>query len=587
MLRSALILILAFLALSSLALEEPSQADDYLTAAAIFKESFQYDKAIEILENSSQLKENNELARYLARLYFLSGKHNKALSIFERIKDKNWLDYIYLGLIHEETNQYSKALRSYRRSIELKDSSIALFRSGKIYRLKKDYKKACDFFQKVLDVDSSIRIANFYLGECSLKIGHNEQAYSHLSKAITFYPQNKEIQTLLSEAKAKLGPDYFKTREKDKTIKRKRVKFAPIRPDEDSPLVRVAIAQDLNKFSFSCQGQFLIKDESTDYQGKAGEIYTLARKGKRLYLYGYEDKKELKNFSSKVTISSIREQGLSFAFYVLDIVYGQDDFWQKKLDRAYQGDLEALLVKNELILINILSIEDYLKGILSAEIPASSAEEALCAQAVAARTFAVRNRNRHKEKFFDFCSDVHCQSYHGLSARTKATDKAVDLTRGEILVFNEKPIEAFYHSNCGGCLSADSFGNIEYLEAKIDSASGVMPDSSYLQEMWFIQEPATYSESGSKSSYRWQRVYDREDFRYIFGESLQSLDAINPRSKGDCLRYKEVSVDIAGQSLNLKGDLNIRNYFDKLRSNAFINEIKYDSKNLPDLLIFW
>ena len=274
-------------------------------------------------------------------------------------------------------------------------------------------------------------------------------------------------------------------------------------------------------------------------------------------------------------------------FYILSFSSGKGDFWHKERDRAWRGDLEVAIKGGTLSLINILSVEEYLYGVLSAEISSKAHPQALKAQAVSARTFAFRNLRRHEKDGFNFCPHVHCQVYQGVSAQTPFTDKAVRDTRGEIIVYEDKPIEIFFHANCGGCLASDVFGQSYYLKEKMDSFSLGMPRSAYEEEHWFFDLPLAFCSKRGGSEFRWQRVYDEEDFFIAFGKKLEDLKDIILKEKGDCFRYKEIEVITSGGRKSLKGNLGIRNYFDHLRSSAFKIEKRLSPQGQLTMLFFW
>lgn len=102
--------------------------------------------------------------------------------------------------------------------------------------------------------------------------------------------------------------------------------------------------------------------------------------------------------------------------------------------------------------INILPLEEYLRGVVPREIGTGRPTdfEAIKAQAVAARTYAVSNRGRRGDLGFDLFATTADQVYGGVAAETPLGDSAVLATRGEILVYDGRPIEALYHSTCGG-----------------------------------------------------------------------------------------------------------------------------------------
>ncbi len=100
--------------------------------------------------------------------------------------------------------------------------------------------------------------------------------------------------------------------------------------------------------------------------------------------------------------------------------------------------------------INVVAIEDYIKGILTHEMSPAWPLEALRAQAVISRSYVLSNRGRHGQDGFDVCADIHCQVYGGQGAERPLTNRAVEDTYQEILVAEGKPLTAVFHSCCGG-----------------------------------------------------------------------------------------------------------------------------------------
>ncbi|MDI6756757.1 MAG: SpoIID/LytB domain-containing protein [Endomicrobiia bacterium] len=101
--------------------------------------------------------------------------------------------------------------------------------------------------------------------------------------------------------------------------------------------------------------------------------------------------------------------------------------------------------------VNELGIDNYVRGVLAAEMSPDWPQEALKAQAVAARGFVWRNAGRHAKDGFDVCATVHCQVYIGASGERPSTDKAVFDTAGEILLDNNgAPANTVFHASCGG-----------------------------------------------------------------------------------------------------------------------------------------
>ena len=120
--------------------------------------------------------------------------------------------------------------------------------------------------------------------------------------------------------------------------------------------------------------------------------------------------------------------------------------------RRYRGRLRARVVGNEVLAINELNMESYLKGVVPVEMGPSQFPEldALKAQAVAARTYAVAHLGDHDEEGWDLCATPACQVYSGRSAEHSLSNKAVEETAGLVAAYQGQPIDAMYTSTCGG-----------------------------------------------------------------------------------------------------------------------------------------
>jgi stage II sporulation protein D len=121
--------------------------------------------------------------------------------------------------------------------------------------------------------------------------------------------------------------------------------------------------------------------------------------------------------------------------------------------RPYRGYLEiALNASSALTVTNVVNLEDYLRGVVPAELSpeAFPEKEALKAQAIAARTYAVKRRGQFEAEGYDLCATPACQVYRGVAAERPLSNAAVAETAGEVLTFEGKPVEALYTSTCGG-----------------------------------------------------------------------------------------------------------------------------------------
>lgn len=126
--------------------------------------------------------------------------------------------------------------------------------------------------------------------------------------------------------------------------------------------------------------------------------------------------------------------------------------------RDYRGEMHLVLNARGLInVVNVVPLEEYLRGVVLMEIPLGTPREieALKAQAVAARSYALSHMGHNQDRGYDLVNDARAQAYGGLTSERELTNLAVDQTRGVVAVYPNDAgrlvtIEALYTANCGG-----------------------------------------------------------------------------------------------------------------------------------------
>lgn len=119
-------------------------------------------------------------------------------------------------------------------------------------------------------------------------------------------------------------------------------------------------------------------------------------------------------------------------------------------DRQYRGSIELSLKSGSIKLVNILSVDDYLKGVLPAELGSGAPEEALKAQAIVARTYTLTNADKHSALGYGLCDSTCCQTYSGVHVESKKCTKAIIDTADQVIYYGDKLAEVFYSTDCGG-----------------------------------------------------------------------------------------------------------------------------------------
>jgi stage II sporulation protein D len=142
----------------------------------------------------------------------------------------------------------------------------------------------------------------------------------------------------------------------------------------------------------------------------------------------------------------------------------------------YRGNLVARADGGHLLVINALGIDDYVRGVVANEMPASWPQQALRAQAVAARSYALSTRRPGP---FDLYADTRSQVYEGKSSETAATNKAVEATAGQVITYHGQIATTYYFSTSGGRTEAAQFGfgggPVPYLKSVKDPYDDVSP----------------------------------------------------------------------------------------------------------------
>jgi len=209
--------------------------------------------------------------------------------------------------------------------------------------------------------------------------------------------------------------------------------------------VRVQIIQDAKSVSIKAAGSYEINDAGNRvlYRGRDLKTTATVFKGKVLLSNVYVG-------PNKVIISVSQPGEI--------IVNG----------RKFRGSIQFMINDNDSFsVINHIGLEDYIKGILYHEVSHYWPEEALKAQAIVCRTYAVYQMRQNKNKDFDLTSDIYSQVYGGSTSERYRTNKAVRETEARVLVYRGKVFPAYFHATCGGHTEdASALWNIDIVPLK-------------------------------------------------------------------------------------------------------------------------
>lgn len=219
----------------------------------------------------------------------------------------------------------------------------------------------------------------------------------------------------------------------------------------EEPNIRVGILTNQSNVYVTANEDFMIKDPGTnDVFGKyaANEKILISEKNNRMYV-------------GKLPINN----------RTISVVTSDKDARIQVNQTKYRGSILFKNINNHMSVINVLPLEKYLYSVVPQEMSSSWPMTALKAQAIAARSYALYSMHRHEAEGFDVCSTSHCQVYGGSDAETNIAITAVDETKGQVLLYDHKPIAAAFHASAGGRTesSKDVWGTeVPYLQSVAD-----------------------------------------------------------------------------------------------------------------------
>ena len=196
--------------------------------------------------------------------------------------------------------------------------------------------------------------------------------------------------------------------------------------------IRVAVLKEAKDFDLSIRGKFQIFDPKTNIEWGRGRLMpkskiTAAANGIKIDQQIYP--------VPQIEIRCQKDAAISF----------------KEKSRRYRGRLDIVRdAQGALTVINTVDLENYVKGVLYHEVPRRWPLNAIKAQAVATRGYALYQKTTRKHQAYDVTSDIYSQVYGGRSAERYRNNIAADRTRGQVLAYNGELLPSYFHSTCGG-----------------------------------------------------------------------------------------------------------------------------------------
>ncbi|MEL7009365.1 MAG: SpoIID/LytB domain-containing protein [Cyanobacteria bacterium J06588_4] len=239
---------------------------------------------------------------------------------------------------------------------------------------------------------------------------------------------------------------------------------------------------------------------------------------------------------------------------------------QPQAARTYGGSLRLQPNSHgEFTLVNQVPLETYLRGVVPYEIGANAPAQAVAAQTIIARTYALRNLRRFTVDDYQLCATVHCQVYKGLNDANTVSDRAIAKTAGLVLTYENELIDALYSSTTGGVTAGfeDTWDGQErpYLQPVIDAPQPFWdllkyPLNNEKTFRHFIGLTKGFNETGRKGVFRWRKTRSianlNQDLRKYLRKTRHPLADFNTIESMEVQRRSRSGRIL---SLNIQTDL--------------------------------
>ena len=327
------------------------------------------------------------------------------------------------------------------------------------------------------------------------------------------------------------------------------------------------------------------------------------------------------------------------SFWLEDVTIGVNFHWERKENQRFKGALKLIVENGKITPVNILGVEDYLLSVISSEMSATASLELLKAHAVISRSWLLAQIDKNKrivdagEQYsavektsddemikwydredhinFDVCADDHCQRYQGITrASTPQVAKAIEATRGQVLMDGENLCDARFSKCCGGVY--EEFENCwepvhyNYLVARRDGVNELdFPNLTVEKnaQEWILSRPEAYCNTAdaeilsqvlnnydqeTTDFYRWTVTYTQDEITKLVkersGMDYGNIVDLEPIARGTSGRLYKLKIVGTKKTLIIGKELEIRRTLSPshLYSSAFVVEKgEKDANGLP------
>jgi len=602
-----------------------SNVDAALELAALYRSVGDYGAAVRVYQKlladaDGDLQETVDVLLPLGESCYYGHRLDEAEDAFRRalaVEPRNTRVLFGLGRVLFEKEQLNEAESLLQSAAALEPSfpGTCIY-LARVCEMRGETKRAIDYYRKAFGTDSQHAELLFPLGRAFMAAGSWEDAFRQYHRLRSMDRKNPLVLSRLEEIRPRLTRSEGEVVPAGKLESFKTVSAKPV--PAGMPVLRIGLntaaggsAVLMQSFVFITNGPFVLGEASVSegpahFEGAPHTEYRIFMNKGKTFIDRNEPEKADPEAVPRIFSIVVRKTDdagdRAAAVIVRSIEYARGYAWAGIEDRQYRGSLEVRTGAGGLKLINVISLEEYLYSVLPSEMSIGFPEEALKAQAVVARSYALHRKRvirPHRNDGFDLCDSQHCQVYRGAANEWKRTTTAVENTRGEVLMSGGRIASPLFHANCGGHTQSSKdlagWSEVSYLTGVLDGPPGtVFPMSPVSLERWLKTRPHTYCGAGPLdpgAEFRWFRLIPAD----LLGEKLDRLRGIgsirsitvlsrNPAGYAHGVRVEgtrgEAVIDKEHEIRRLLG-------LGPLRSNLFWIETKLGENGLPEEFLLY
>ncbi len=573
---------------------EISEYDIYRNLAVIYLEKGDQEAALRNFQAAESYRDGFKPILENAVALYNAGWYDDAEEKFKRIfdeyyngfnGDENYINHLYYfsGLNSIKIGEYNKAIERFQKGISFDSSYLQYYIGiGEIAESTGDIVQAARNYEEAYSRDTSLTYLLPTIARGYEEMGDHYQAFQYWQRSIRVGVEEsyaRQRADILRDKYPELRPD--PDREVPEPSWRD---VKPINVRESTPEIDVGLINNVNNLRFQVDSPFKIVDSEGNIileDGDQHREWSIEQRPNRISIKRRGFLVKEFHFDNDLIIKPENENG---SILLYEVQYGSGYYWANQEDRQYRGEIKISQASAyDFNVINRINFEEYLISVVPAEMPASWPQEALRAQAVAARTYAMFHLGRkHAADGYDLCATVHCAVYRGINSEHDRTTEAVLATSGEVGKHNGQVIDAVFSANSGGHTEASEHvwgGARPYLQgvSTISNSDYDFPLLPAQLRDYLMTNPESYSGRSpyaSRNAYRWTWALQLSDLKdnYDLGK-IKDIE-ITERTPSGYVR----SLKIIGEDdvVSFSGD-RIRGRLGGLRSNNFIINKSFDN----------